>query len=46
MHAYLHDAWPLLPESLCLCVQYYEYESYAPYGTNGTHQVSRVTTKV
>ena len=27
-------------------VQYYEYESYAPYGTNGSHQISRATTKV
>lgn len=26
--------------------QYYEYESYAPYGTNGSHQISRATTKV
>ena len=25
---------------------YYQYESYAPYGTNGTHQVARATTKV
>ncbi|KAL0039546.1 hypothetical protein WJX77_001545 [Trebouxia sp. C0004] len=24
---------------------YYEYESYAPYGTNGSHQLSRATTK-
>ncbi|KAL3143372.1 hypothetical protein ABBQ38_002202 [Trebouxia sp. C0009 RCD-2024] len=24
---------------------YYQYESYAPYGTNGTHQVARATTK-
>lgn len=30
----------------CYLVQYYQYESYAPYGTNGTHQISRVTTKV
>ena len=25
---------------------YYQYESYAPYGTNGSHQVTRATTKV
>ncbi len=29
-----------------LHAQYYEYESYAPYGTNGSHQLSRATTKV
>ena len=23
----------------------YEYESFAPYGTNGTHQLSKVVTK-
>lgn len=45
-HGHVKPCVEVRCHNIDLHAQYYEYESYAPYGTNGSHQLSRATTKV
>lgn len=42
----MHTSLKQLGVDFASCMQYYQYEIFAPYGTNGPHTLTSATTKV